>query len=56
MDEYIESETQTRYSNWQQAMERVFMYKKPFFVNSNEVRNYPFDQIYVAPIFAKSGR
>ena len=32
------------------------MYKKPFFVNSNEVRHLPFEQIYIMPVFAKSGR
>ena len=32
------------------------MYKKPFFVNSNEVKDLTFEQIYIMPVFAKSGR
>lgn len=34
----------------------MFSYKKPFFVNSEEVKDLSFDQVYIAPVFAKSGR
>ena len=56
MDQYIEDEMLNRFSEWQEALERTFMYKKPFFINSNEVKCKNFQEVYVMPVFAKSGR
>lgn len=56
MDEYISDTRLDKFGEWHAALEKVFTYKKPFFVNSNEVKDLKFDQIYIMPVFAKSGR
>ena len=45
------------FSNWQALFEKNLHYKKPFFINSDVVRDYNnYREIYIAPVFAKSGR
>ena len=42
---------------WQDMFERKIAYKKPFFVNSDCIRySNAYREIYLAPVFAKSGR
>ena len=45
------------YENWQKSFEKVLPYKKPFFVNSDCVRDsMDHRNIFVAPAFSRSGR
>lgn len=38
-------------------LEKVMTYKKPFFVNSDVVRDdEDYRNIYIAPVFSRSGR
>mmetsp|Transcript_37489 Transcript_37489/g.49291 ORF Transcript_37489/g.49291 Transcript_37489/m.49291 type:complete len:153 (+) Transcript_37489:1338-1796(+) len=58
----IEEEMATRekevFFDWKVMFEKVLPYKKPFFVNSQYVRDMKKDykEIYIAPVFARSGR
>jgi len=45
------------FENWQDKFESTLSHKKPFFVNSEVIRNEAdYRKIYIAPIFSKSGR
>ena len=48
---------QNLFLDWREMFEKSMTYKKPFFVNSDVVRDDDdYREIYVAPIFARSGR
>lgn len=43
--------------DWQILFEKQLKYKKPFFINSDVARENPnYRDIYVAPVFSRSGR
>ena len=56
MDAYIKERKLELYFDWKIALTNCFTYKKPFFVNSEAVKDLSFDEIYMSPVFAKSGR
>ena len=56
MDKYIENTSMDKFFDWETALEHAFSYKKPFFVHSDIVRRMSFKDIYIAPVYAKSGR
>lgn len=56
LEEHIKRKTAELFIDWQGAFERLFAYKKPFVVNSDVVQHLDYHDIYLAPIFAKSGR
>ena len=46
------------FKDWRTLFEKQLTYKKPFFINSELVRNFKngYHQIYILPVFARSGR
>lgn len=56
MDAHIKEKKAELFCDWQHSFEKTLSYKKPFFVNSDVIKNLDFDEVYVAPVFAKSGR
>ena len=57
IDDMIKKREPKIFLDWRMNFEKTLAYKKPFFINSDAVRNMKnYRDIYVAPVFARSGR
>lgn len=57
IDEVLKKKEAEVFKDWRVLFEKQLKYKKPFFVNSDVVREMEnYRDIYIAPVFARSGR
>ena len=56
MNAYIKARKEWLYTDWKSQLEKTWQYKKPTLFNSEAVRELGIDEIYIAPVFVKSGR
>lgn len=57
MDEARKKKEVEVFKDWRILFEKQLTYKKPFFINSGVVREMKdYRNIYVAPVFSRSGR
>ena len=54
--EYRKNKQHELYDKWGVVLQRLFLYKKPFLINSHYVRHLPFQDVWIMPVFIKSGR